>query len=85
MAKQIINISIILTENEKVKGTNDYNKCSMETYYKNEKGIWKFIGWSTPYETTATLKKVKDNLYLITENRNRYKITDSIKGLLGIN
>lgn len=82
MAKTI-DMEIIIEENKKVIGTSDYSKYKMATYGKRENGTWFFMGWYTPNEKTAILKKVKNNLYLITENV-RYTVNDDVRKLIEI-
>lgn len=84
ISKNTIDITAITKANEKVKGTKDYNKYNMEMHSKID-GVWKFIGWYIPHESIATIKKFKDNRYLMTNNGNtRYIINEAVAELLNI-
>lgn len=84
MTKELINIESIYEANEKLKGTNEYNKYYTEKYSKIN-GKWCFMGMTYPYETTATIKTYKDTKYLMTNNgESRYKVNETIAELLNL-
>ena len=73
-----------LTEaNNKMKGTKEYYKFHMAAYCKNEKGRWVFVGYYPPFNT-GTIKTVKGCTYIVTDNDQRYLVTDEVKKLLNI-
>lgn len=77
----MIDLSIIQIENEKLKGTNDYNKYYMPCDNKTN-GKWHFIGWYAPMEKEATVKKVKDKYYLMIGKDSRYELTEEVNKLI---
>lgn len=88
--KQIISIEQIkkLQEaRESVLGTKDYYIYNCECHYKNNKGIWKFAGWSYP-STEGYIKTVKGKVWLYCNEmfgEHRYALSESCIEFLGLN
>lgn len=78
----------ITEANDKLRGTSEYWKFHMESYCKNEKGRWFFVGHYIPFShETGIIKTFKGNTYIITEGTSgvtRYLVNDAVKELLGI-
>ena len=86
--KTTLSMKPVYEANEQMKGTKDYMKYHMEmSSFIN--GKWVFIGWYVPSQyQQATIKKVKNNSYLIIEHANgekdRYVINKHVAIILGI-
>lgn len=88
MINKTIDIQKLIEENDNLKGTKEYFKYHMEcSCYTN--GRWHFVGWGIPYTCDCTIKKVKDNHYIMSGNKldnnlTRYKVSEEVNKLLEI-
>ena len=77
-------IKVLAKANELVKGTSDYAKYYIECEWKNDKGVWKFIGHTNSIRP-GYVKKVRGQIYVYDEFNNRYRLTAEVMKVLGIN
>ena len=74
----------IVKANESVRGTSNYYFYHMSCCFKSStSGKWVFLGNYIPYQT-GHFKKYRDNLYIITENGDRYELTERVRELIGV-
>ncbi len=79
-------IELLRDAYESTLGTSNYTKYSCEWHFKSKKtGKWKFsiYGSPCPYKK-AYFKKVRDELYLYSEDDERTLLNEACKELLDI-
>lgn len=82
MKKEKIYLTIVQLEKWKKYHKINYSLYTCECSAKN-KNKWFFIGWAVPH-TIGYFSQIKDNLYLMCENGDRYRLSDIIIKLLDI-
>lgn len=80
-------INALQKARESVLGTKDYYIYDCECDYKDNKGTWKFIGWSYP-KVEGNIKIVKGKVWLYCNEmfgEYRYALSEDCIKFLGLN
>ena len=81
---------LLRNANDKLRGTNDYNRYHMECTVRSESGKWLFCSWSAPRSNHLTVKTVRGVTYLYENDEffpdcvYRYAVNDAVKKLLNL-